>query len=71
MENRNDGIDAVAEALAGIMWAFGSTAAEASDGMARFVKALAACRGKVKHRHPRHKQIEIARAMMERRQKGK
>lgn len=71
MEDRNDSIDAAAEALAGIMWAFGSTTAELIDGMARFAKALIAYRGKVKHRHPRHKQIERARAMMECGQKGK
>lgn len=71
MDNRNDDIDALAYALAGIMRDFGNTVVEVSDSVMRFVKVFAACRGKVKPRHPRHKQIERARAMMERGQKGK
>jgi hypothetical protein len=71
MDNRNDDIDALTYALAGIMRAFGSMAAEVSDSVARFVKVFTTWPGKVKPRHPRHKQIERARAMMERGQKGK
>ena len=64
-----DGIEAVARnmALAGISFAEGAEAA------VKLSKAMSVFLGmpKIKRRHTRYKQIERARAMMERGQKGK
>ena len=64
-----DGIEAAARnmALAGVSFA------EAVKAFAEFSKAMSVILGrpKIKRRHTRYKQIERARAMMERGQKGK
>lgn len=62
-------IDALADA---IMLAT-TTVNEAAERLARVAELSSYFLGtqRVKHRHPRHKQIERARAMMERGQKGK
>lgn len=75
MENRpefiinTDGIEAVARnmALAGISFA------EVAEAAVKLSKALSVFLGrpKIKRRYTRYKQIERARAMMERGQKGK
>ena len=64
-----DGIEAVARQMANA----GISFAEAADAFIKFSQAIRVDIGrlKVKRFHTRHKQIERARTMMERGQKGK